>query len=61
MMHGGAPDDVDEIEAGTPRSILIPADEHGIETLTGEYCVLEHVLRHDGIGQMTVHQDFEVD
>lgn len=61
MTHQGAPGDLNEIEAGTPRSILIPADKHDITEIVGEHCIIENTVTNDGIGHMTVYQDFEVD
>jgi len=60
MRHKDAETDVDAIEAETPRSILIPAEEHPIAEIVEDDCVPEHAQTHAGIGHMTLHKDFEV-
>lgn len=59
MTHRGGTEDLDAIEADTPRSILVPAEEHGIET--DPLCVMtQEIPLKNEIGSLTVGQDFEV-
>jgi hypothetical protein len=62
MMHGDSTADVDVIEAGTPRSILIPAPaaEHAVTPLASP-CPATNVRSPGGIGALTLSQDFLVD
>jgi hypothetical protein len=60
MMHGESDQDVEVIEVTTPRSILVPAvpADHLVTPITTPYCVMEHALDPEGIGAMTVSEDF---
>ncbi len=62
MSHTEGGDDVDAIEATTPRSILVPAEEHGISPIAGdERCPLMQPTTPDpSLGFWTVNHDFEV-
>lgn len=58
MLHDGGTEDLSAIEADTPRSILVPVDQHGVSSLVDESCPLDHPIpREPEIGQVTVGND----
>ncbi len=61
MTHRGGTEDLDAIEADTPRSILVPAETHDIQPLPGRLCpVKQPIPPRDEVGHLTVNHDFEV-
>ena len=62
MMHKGSDRDVQVIQVETPRSILVPAleDDHDIQPITDDTCTMSHRLKPEGIGSMTVSDDFQI-
>ena len=73
MKHAGVSQDLDAIEAGTPRSILVPAQDHCIKLLDMPKiqginepppeppCPLTQPRPgEDAIGHLTLNHDFEV-
>jgi hypothetical protein len=61
MTHRGGTEDLAAIEADTPRSILVPAETHGIKPLLGENCpVRQPIPPKHAIGHLTLDHDFEV-
>jgi hypothetical protein len=54
-------EDLDAVEASTPRSILVPALTHDIRPLAGPMCTMVRACSPEKvIGQMTIGTDFEV-
>ncbi len=60
LTHPGASEDLDAIEASTPRSILIPVKTHDIQLLSDPHCSGTRPYPASGIGKMTIRHDFEV-